>query len=172
MNKPKLAVLVASYGAAAFVGYEASRKLSKIGTPPISVSHYRAMGDVVNAEGSWKRVGGHDMTTPEPNTVRIRCDTHEGQCTMDEAQVEDWSGFRYLRLVDTVEYRIISWEAGILVAQAVDSSGAAFKSHDITLRISVDDKSVTRTWHGKRMAKFLGEKDVDLSSEWLEETLR
>jgi hypothetical protein len=91
---------------------------------------------------------------------------------MDEAQVmEIVSGFRQLQLLETVEYHIISWEGGILVAQAVDSSGTAPKAHDVTLRMSTNDKSVTRTWHGKLMKNFLGEKDVDLSSEWLEEIL-
>jgi hypothetical protein len=92
---------------------------------------------------------------------------HNGRGQVEEIV----SGIRRLRLLDTVEYRIISWEGGVLVAQAGDSSGAAFKSHDVTLMISVNDKSVTRTWHGKRMVK-IGEKDVDLSSEWLEETLK
>jgi len=173
LTKPKLAVLVGSYVAVASLGYEASIWHSKISSSPMSVSHYRTTGDVVKAEGSWKKVGGHDMITPEPNTARIRCDTYEGQCTMDEAQVGEIApGFRQLQLLETVQYRIISRDGGILVAQAGDSSGAAFSSHDVTLRISVDDKSVTRTWHGKRMAKFLGEKDVDLTSEWLEETLQ
>jgi len=172
MTKPKLAVLVGSYVAVAYLGYEVSVWHSKIRSSPMSVSHYHTVGDVVKVEGSWKKVGGHDMITPEPNTVRIRCDTHEGQCTMDEAQVEGIvSGLRRLQLLETVQYRIISWDGGILVAQAADSSGVAFTSHDVTLRISVNDKSVARTWHGKRMATFLGEKDVDLTSEWLEEAL-
>lgn len=89
--------------------------------------------------------------TPEPNTVRSRCDTHEGHCAMDEVHVVEFSSFRHLRLFETAEYRIISWEDGILAAQAPDSSGTAFTDHDITLRISVKDKTVTRTWHGKRM---------------------
>jgi len=173
MTKPRLAVLVGSYLAVAYLGYDVSVWRSKIRSFPMSVSHYRTIGDVVKVEGSWKKVGGHDMITPEPNTVRIRCDTHEGQCTMDEEQVwEIISGFRHLQLLETVQYRIISWDGGIMVAQAGDASGAAFKSHDVTLRISVNDKSVSRTWHGKRMAKFLGEQDVDLTSEWLEETLQ
>jgi hypothetical protein len=95
MTKPKLVVLVSSFAVVAFLGYEASSWYSKIEPSAMSLSHYRTIGDVVNAEGTWKKVGGHEMVTPEPNTVRIRCDTHEGQCTMNEAQVgEIVPGFR------------------------------------------------------------------------------
>jgi hypothetical protein len=67
-----------------------------------------------------------------------------------------------------VEYRIISWDDGILLAQQLSSSGAATTAYDVTLRISVKDKTVTRTSHGKR-TNFSGR---DLSGEWLEEVLK
>jgi hypothetical protein len=172
MTKPRLVALAGAFGAVAFLGYEISRRLLEIGTlPTLNVRRYTiGPGAVILAEGSWKKAGGSGMAVPEPNAVRIRCDTNAGECKMDEAQVEDWSGSRYLRLLETEDYHIVSWGDGILVAQALNSYGAAPEDHDVTLRISVTDKTVTRTWHGKRM-KLLG-KNVDLSSEWLEETLK
>src|SRR5580698_5918758 len=49
---------------------------------------------------------------------------------MDEAEVEEIiSGLPRLQLLKTGEYPVISWEGGVLVAQAVDSSGTRFESH-------------------------------------------
>lgn len=174
MTKSKLVVLVGSFAAVAFLGYEASSGLATIGTLPMNVSHYRTPGDVVNANGSWKKVGGNlDAQYGEliqwPNTVQIRCDINAGECKEDGARVTDWSGSRYLILFP-VEYRIISWEDGILLAQQLNSSGAETTAYDVTLRISVKDKAVTRTSHGKR-TNFSG-RDSDLSGEWLEEVLK
>src|SRR5665213_2683472 len=109
------------------------------------------------------------MIVPEPNVVRIRCDVRAGTCTMDEAHVEDLTGFRYLRLFEPEDYHIISWEGGVLVAQLLNTYGVAPPDHDWNLRISVKDKTVTMTAHGKRL-NLLG-KDVDLSNEWIEEVL-
>ena len=131
MTKPRLVALAGAFGAVAFLGYEISRRLLEIGTlPTLNVRRYTiGPGAVILAEGSWKKAGGSGMAVPEPNAVRIRCDTNAGECKMDEAQVEDWSGSRYLRLLETEDYHIVSWGDGILVAQALNSYGAAPEDH-------------------------------------------
>jgi hypothetical protein len=102
MTKLKLVVLVGSFAAVAFLGYKASSTFATIGTLPMNVGHYRTRGDVVNASGRWKKVGGDldarygELIVQGPNTAQIRCDTHAGECTEDGARVVDWSGSRYL----------------------------------------------------------------------------
>jgi hypothetical protein len=167
MTKARRVLLIGSYFAVAFLGYIASSIISKIDTLPMNVTQ---SGDVIHAEGSFKKVGGRDMIVPTPNVVRIRCDVHAGACTMDEAHVEGTRGSAYLRLFEPEDYHIISWEGGVLVAQLLNTYGVPPPDHDWTLRISVKDKTVTMTAHGKRL-NLLGE-NVDLSNEWIEEVLR
>ena len=152
--------------AACGIGIMYSRR--EIHTLKMSVTR---AGDLVAAEGSWKKAGGHGMVVPELDTAKIRCDVRAGECKEDAAEVNELvSGYRTLQLLETQEYRITSWDDGTLVARAIDSSGGTPTGYDVILRISVKDKTVTRTWHGKR-SKFVGN-DMDLSSDWLEEILK
>lgn len=130
--------------------------------------HVSQFSNTVLVEGCWERVGGQGMIVPQPNTTRIRCDLAEKTCQEDGAEVDELvSGYRTLQLLEPQSYRVTSWKDGILVAEVLQESP---KSHDITLRISVKDKAVTRTWHGNKV-RFLGD-NVDLTGEWLEERLK
>src|ERR1039457_3692651 len=73
------------------------------------------------------------------------------------AEVSDLLGPYTLSLSTGQAYRITSWKNGVLVAEPTES-----RTHDVTLRISITDKTVTRIWQGKG----------EFSQESLIETLR
>jgi hypothetical protein len=134
-------------------------RLSSVITAPRSIIQG---GDVVRAEGSWRKVGGTLWASPMPNTYRIECNTRSLECREDGAWIDNLpSGSLGLELLPTVEYRIVSWKDGILIAEHEFSNGNS------TLRISVSDKTASRTWRGTR-ARGVG-LDAD---KWREEVLQ
>jgi hypothetical protein len=115
-------------------------RLPKIITVPLSVRQY---GENVLAEGSWRKSAG-TMVEPPVNTWKISCNIRSSECTLDSAEVSDLLGPYTLSLSTGQAYRITSWKDGVLVAEPTES-----RTHDVTLRISITDKTVTRIWQGK-----------------------
>ncbi len=114
--------------------------LPKIITVPLSVRQY---GESISAEGSWRKSAG-TMVEPPVNTWKIACNVRTGECTLDSAEVSNLLGPYTLSLSPGQVYRVTSWKDGVLVAEPTES-----RTHDVTLRISITDKTVTRIWQGK-----------------------
>jgi len=96
-------------------------------TAPLSVY---SSGESISAEGSWRKAAGMRTANPELNTFRIRCNTRTLECTEDGAWIASVDGTPFLQLLPTIEYRVVSWQDGVLLAEHQHSNS------DCTLRIS------------------------------------
>lgn len=118
-------------------------------------------GDLVWAEGSWRKTAGTRWPSPVPNTFKITCNLGQMTCSENGAWVETTTGTPWLRLLPETEYGIVSWKDKILTAQHEYSNG------DATLIISLRDSKATRTWRGTRARGT----NVDADA-WIEENLQ
>ncbi len=114
--------------------------LPRIATAPFS---FWQAGDLISAQGSFRKTGG-TMTAPEVNIWKITCDFSSGECVTQGAELSHIRGAYVLAPVPEQQYLINSWSGGVLLAQLLRPG-----THDVVLRISVPDKTVTRTWQGK-----------------------
>jgi hypothetical protein len=144
---------------AAFIMSAAScNRTSNFVTAPLSVY---SSGESISAEGSWRKAAGTRTANPQPYTVRIRCNTHTLECTEDGAWIASVNGAPFLQLLPTIEYRVVSWHDGVLLAEH------EYSNSDCTLRISLTDKRASRTSRGTRARGMDFEAD-----KWLEEVLQ
>jgi hypothetical protein len=145
------------------IGMVSCNRTSSLNTLPMNISSSR---DHIRVEGSWRKIGGTGDATPVPNVFRIDCNTREMSCIENGAWIDPGYGnwlerWPFLRLLPSAEYQVIRWEDGILLAEH------AYSNSDCTLRISIRDKKISRTWRGTRA------RGTDLDADkWMEEVLQ